>query len=270
MSVTIVLLDEPRLPRPEAVVAAYREIAPSGPALFADLTPDQDTVTVTFRIANGDSVVIGLMSVPVPDGEAERNAEYSLSAIGKGWTLPQHRAHVVVVPVAKEKPPLGRLSAFTRRVLLNEKPRPPLDRLITFTRVVAAIVSASEAVGVYVGAAHATHDAGFFVDIASSEEALPAMLMVWNGVSVAKDGDRISLLSLGMSQLELPNLLLTAPMTDVNDALASMFDFLAYVTSRDAPLPAGDTIGRTADERIKVRYQPSPVGDGTDVWCVDL
>ncbi|MDQ6926260.1 MAG: DUF4261 domain-containing protein, partial [Candidatus Eremiobacteraeota bacterium] len=80
----------------------------------------------------------------------------------------------------------------------------------------------------------------------------------------------ISLLSLGMSRLALPNLLLTAPATDLKAALEFMFDLLAYVTTRGAPLPEGDTVGTSADERIKVRYQPSPTGDGMPVWCVDL
>ncbi len=268
MNVAFALLDEPRLPQPEAVVAAHRAIAPSGPALLADLSPDQNTVS--FRLANGDGVMVGLMDAPVPGGEAESKAEYSLSTMGTGWKLPEHRAHLVVVLLSKEQgPPPNRLIAFTRRIGLNKTKRPPLDALIAFTRVVAAIVSASGSLGVYLGAAHATHDARFFVDLASTPEPLPTMLMLWNGVSVAKEDDRVSLLSLGMSQLELPNLLLTAPATDVNDALAYMFDLLAYVTSRGAALPEGDTIGGSADERIEIRYQPSPVVGDADVWRVD-
>ncbi len=269
MKIAFVLLDEPRLPRPEAVVESHHAIAPAGPVLLADLSPDQDSAS--FRLASGEHVVVGLMRAPVPNGEAEANAAYSLSTIGQGWTLPEHRAHLVVVLLDNQKrPPLERLIALTRRTLLKKKSRPPVDRLIAFTRAMAAVASASGSVAVYLGDAHATHDARFFVDIASTEEPLPAMLTLWNGVSVAQEGDRISLFSLGMAQLALPNLLLTAPATDVNGGLAYMFDLLAYVTLRGAALPAGDTIGSSADERIKVRYQPSPVDGEPDVWRVDL
>ncbi|MEA2786458.1 MAG: hypothetical protein QOF71_2562 [Candidatus Eremiobacteraeota bacterium] len=165
--------------------------------------------------------------------------------------MPEHRAHAILVPLFNTEQSL-------------------LERMATFTRVIAAFLSASGAVAINLGGAHATHEATFFVDIASIEEPLPAMLMIWNGISVAKDGDRVSLLSLGMAQLDLPDLLLTAPATAVNGALECMFDLLAYIASRAAPLPEGDTIGVRADDRHTVRYEPSPLADGTDVWCVDL
>lgn len=269
MNMAFVLLAEPKLPQPEAVIASHRAIAPLGPALVAEIPPDGGTAS--FRMANGDAVVLRLMSVPVPDGAAAANAEHSLSAMGTGWTLPEHRAHVVVVMIdAEKRPPFARLTAFAHRVLRNEKTRSALDRLIAFTRVVAAVAAAGEAVGVYLGRANATHAPRFFIDIASAEDPLPSMLMVWNGVSIAKEGDRISVLSLGMSQFELPNLLLTAPAVAATDALERMFDLLAYVTSRGAALPAGDTVGSTADERITVRYEPSPIDDAAQVWRVDL
>jgi hypothetical protein len=111
--------------------------------------------------------------------------------------VPEHRAHAILVPLFNTEQSL-------------------LERMATFTRVIAAFLSASGAVAINLGGAHATHEATFFVDIASIEEPLPAMLMIWNGISVAKDGDRVSLLSLGMAQLDLPDLLLTAPATAVN------------------------------------------------------
>jgi hypothetical protein len=32
----------------------------------------------------------------------------------------------------------------------------------------------------------------------------------------------------------------------------------------------GDTVGRTCDERLPVRYVPSPVDPTTQVWSVEL
>ena len=249
MRVAFVLLAEPRLPSAEAVIGSYREIAPSDPALLAELSPSDDSLS--FKLANGEGVVVTLVAVPVPNGEAEANAEYSLSTIGKGWSLPEHRAHVIVARLSNE-------------------PRPSVERLSAYTRVVAAVAAASGAVAVYLGDANATHDARFFVDIASSDTPLPGMLMLWNGISIANEGKRLSLLSLGMSQLELPDLLVTAPAKKANDALAYMFDLLAYVTLRGAPLREGDTVGMSLFDRRKVRYERSPIDAASRVWRVDL
>lgn len=46
--------------------------------------------------------------------------------------------------------------------------------------------------------------------------------------------------------------------------------FLGYVLSRGKALLAGDTIGRTATERLRVRYVPSPVDPSKRVWTIEL
>lgn len=70
---------------------------------------------------------------------------------------------------------------------------------------------ASNAVGVYWGEAGATHDPKFFISVAQDQDPA-SRLMLWTGVSIGRERDRRrSLLSLGMQQLTLPDLLLIAP-----------------------------------------------------------
>jgi hypothetical protein len=63
---------------------------------------------------------------------------------------------------------------------------------------------------------------------------------------------------------------LVAPKSAGKDALATFFDLLAYLAERGEPLPEGDTVGRSADERLPVRYVPSPIDPGKTVWRVEL
>lgn len=93
--------------------------------------------------------------------------------------------------------------------------------------------------------------------------------MLWTGVSVARRRGRLSLLSLGMGQLNLPDLLLLAPPSG-NATLETFFDLLAYLANRGTAMPEGDTVGRTAEERLKVHYVDSPVNPGKIVWRVEL
>jgi hypothetical protein len=95
--------------------------------------------------------------------------------------------------------------------------------------------------------------------------------MLWSGVSVARQKDgRLSLLSLGMKQLNLPDLLLIGGPSGANAAMATMFDLLAYVAQRGAALPDGDTVGRSAHEKLPVRYVSSPLDSTKKVWRVEL
>lgn len=191
----------------------------------------------------GIQVITALMPAPVPDGEADGATERSLSGLGGSWTLPEHRAHLVVVQpgAAKAK----------------------VDELTAFTRVVAAIVRATNALGVYWGEAGATHHPEFVVNIAHSELPLP----IWVGVSIAQGKGATELLSVGMHQLELPDLLLEAPHADAQ-VLEFFYDLLAYVTRRGKRLPEGDTVGRNEKERLKVRYVKSPIDPEVEVWSV--
>ncbi len=58
---------------------------------------------------------------------------------------------------------------------------------------------------------------------------------------------------------------LTAP-----EALLYFFDLLAYAIRPGAAVPAGQTVGRTADEKLRVRDERSPVDATKQVWRVDL
>jgi hypothetical protein len=144
------------------------------------------------------------------------------------------------------------------------------DTLSLFTSLLAAVTKTSNAVGVYWGEAGATHDAKFLMSIAEDRD-LDARLMLWTGVSTAREADgRLSLLSLGMNQLNLPDLLIIAEKSGGNEALGTFFDFLGYVSKLGKPLPEGDTIGRTENERLPVRYVPSPLDPSKKVWRVEI
>ena len=78
------------------------------------------------------------------------------------------------------------------------------------------------------------------------------------------------MLSLGMAQLDLPDLLLIAPESPDNATLETSFDLLAYTARNGKALPEGDTIGRNADERLPVHYVPSPIDSNVKVWRVEL
>lgn len=196
----------------------------------------------------GASTIVVLAPIAVPKGEAENAARNSMSGMRDGGFTPApHVAHLVAVSAA-------------------EDPK-PFDRLHRHTKVVAALAKAGAAVGVYEGNAGATHATDFYCSVAASDPS--AALMLWNGVSVAKSGDRVELLSLGMSQLELPDILVTAPATEGGEAFPFLFDLLSYVASRGR-IAAGETVGRTPAEKLPVSYVPSPIDPGTQVMKVEL
>src|SRR5262245_13626236 len=255
MNLAFVLLREARLPRLEQVASAFEAYASDGHPLLPRPSgtdaPDGEG-SLAFGLAPGETAVVGLMPAPVPGNEAEAAAQFSVSALGTGWSLPPHSAHLGVV-------------------MKGDGDAQTVDGLSRFTSLLAAIVQATQAVGVYWGAAGATHDGGFFTDLAREPE-IASRIMLWTGVSIAREpGGRLSLLSRGMQQLALPDLLLTArPAQEALEALEVFFKLLTYVAERGQALPEGDTIGRDENEKLTVHYVPSPVNGGAKVWRIDL
>lgn len=243
-----VLLSESRLPEADALANALLEVRP-GENAIRPIIVGESAESIELAMGSDQKAIVALAPIPIPTGEATEAARYSVSAIGTGWELKDHVAHLIVTWTSKEP----------RRVVQE-----------SLTSLLAAVVMTSPAVGVYWGDARATHDPDFFVSVAMNPDAL-MRLALWTGVSVAREATgHLSLLSLGMDQFDLPDLLLVVPESSGNDAIVQFFDLLGYVVERGEPLPEGDTIGFSESQRWVVNYVPSPIDPATQVWTVRL
>lgn len=239
-----VLLAKAELPTADAVMREYARLAPDGPTLG---TPDSNDTVHTFQ--HGDGVAtVAVMTMPVPKGEADYHAQFSVPAILGKWTLAPHGAHLIVATMFRGE------SA--------------LERTRTTHRFIAAVAAAAgaNAVGVYIGRAGVTHEPAFYIDAVAET---PDAMMAWTGVGIAHEGDRVVLLSTGMQQFDLPDIAVTAKTTPAGKALGALFDLLLYVAQRGEPIPDGDTVGQDADERIEVHYVASPADPSRKVMRVD-
>ncbi len=256
VNLAFVLLSEAKLPSAEAIVRAFPAFA--GPAERLRVSPKEaekpSAALLSFDLAPGGTALVALVAVAVPGGEADQGVQFSLPSLTREWTLGPHRAHLIVTLQAPEG------AGATAR-----------ERLSAFTSFLAAVTSVAPAVGVYWGSAGATHEPAFFVETARSQEVVER-LALWTGVSLANepDGRGISLLSLGMKQLGLPELLLVVSPRRAREVLALFLNLLDYAVSRGTPLPEGDTIGMSEDERVPIRYVPSPVDSAARVWRVEF
>ncbi|MCC6337778.1 MAG: hypothetical protein IT380_27765 [Myxococcales bacterium] len=259
MTLVSVLTQTPGLPSRGAFDAAVRELLPD-----AALDWRESASGYCLSLA-GATVRLASIPGPVPNAEADTSAFLSLSALGGRWRLTPHAAHVAIsldgAMQARASGVLSRLSGATREAST-------LERLSTFTRLVAAVTRSVAALGVHWAAAPVTHAPDFFLQVAKDA---PLPLPLWVGVSVTPEaGSRSSLLSFGMAQLGLPDLLLDAPSKDLEDAADFFFSALATVAERGRPPDDGETIARSLLSRPKVRYGPSPVDAKSRVWRLSL
>ncbi len=244
-ALSFVLLKTAQQVDPAAVVATFTTLFPDEPPLAH--RPNARPDVLDFESGETSSVVT-LLPGPVPNGEADEAASRSLSSFREGgFTVPPHHAHLLVVTLGEDTKSAAGLARHTR--------------------LVAAVTRAAEAVAVYEGSAGATHEPDFYVDMVG-EATYPSM--VWNGLSLLRTGEQVELLSLGMKQLDLPDLLLVAPASEGNAALEFFFDLLAYIAGRGERIAEGHTVGRDADEKLVVHYVPSPIDEDVEVARVSM
>lgn len=240
-----------------AIAAAHRELSPRAPALEEGWGDDGEPLEVeregeaTFiRFGDGQGRAALMVMPPIPGGEAEKARELSIAALRDLPPMEPQRAHVLVTLVGAP---------------------PGLDGLLRLTWLTAAVTKATGGHAVHWGAAPVTHDAEFFLDVTKGLGPDDVPIMLWLGMSVAGgDGGR-TLLSWGMeAQLGIEELLLEVGAFDPPEALEFFFDLLLYAARRGAAVPAGETVGRTAGEKLAVRAAPHPVDPQRTVWAVDL
>jgi hypothetical protein len=241
-AVAMVLLDRAALPDAAAVEKTYRKAVPST-TLRLD-KPQSDTLS--YGGSGGRFAVVSLMPVPVPNGDADKAAQFSLSGINK-WSLPKHHAHLVVV---------FRGSSKTKLASIAEE--------LPF--LAAVVKNTPSAVGVYFGAT--TQQPALVEQLAADPSPLSALMLVTGIIAGHDEAGRRNLLSKGMhSNFGLPELWLRTPQgpSDVE----FFFDLLQLEAERGTPIPEGDTVGRNAQQKLPVHYRPSPIAGDPVVWTVD-
>src|SRR5262245_32870839 len=117
LKIAFVLLSRSELPQPAEVVRAFASYAPKGESLRASGPPAQKPGRAEevqqFELGTGGTVFVALIPAPVPRGEADEVARYSISSLGTGWKLPGHKAHLLVTISQEGGRKLDVLTRFT-------------------------------------------------------------------------------------------------------------------------------------------------------------
>lgn len=243
------LLKKAKLPDATSLATAFSKRMP-GLGFHIEPGDKSGTLDGIHSIGfDGGRVFVAFVPAAIPKGEADEGFEFSIASWSSSFRRPQHNAHLVVTMQLEAD--LSLLEAQRR-----------------FTGLIAGVMEASKAVAVYWGQAGASHPADFFLDVANGDPDM--WVMVWTGVSRARPSpDRVSLLSLGMDQFGIKNLMVNAPGSMGQDLVMNFFQLLDYAIQRGDAIPEGDTVGESETQRLRVKYEPSPIDPSQTIWRID-
>ena len=189
--------------------------------------------TAVFE-AGGMIAAVSLMTYPIPDGEAELNAENNYMWPDAVKAAREHCAHIMVAVMGKEEDVLekGRL----------------------YTKLAAACCRQKYASGVYTSGV--VFEPRFYEDFADmmQEDELPIFNWIWFGLYRSEGG--VNAYTYGMEVFgrdEMEVLNTDAEPGDLRDFLASI---VSYVLENDVELRDGETIGFTAEDKHTITRGP--------------
>jgi hypothetical protein len=227
-------------PDPERVIACGRELGLKMKATGSD--------PLSFEVEGVGQLVAMLMPAPHPD----------VPSMPSGPTSPDPEeaerapAHFVVIAQG-----------------LSGEPRHRDTQLALFA---ATIVETTDSVAAMLGHGRLFHKAEFFkgmARLAVNEGVLPAELAV-DVTGARQSATHMSFLTHGMTRYGREELYVTCPIAG-KGALGFVLMLVRWMLADlEKKFPTGDTIGRTADEKIRIERVASPIKGNPDVIALDL
>ena len=198
-----------------------------------DASEEKDDDALVFEV--GDMVAaVSLATYPIPNGEAELNAENNYMWEDAVKVAKEHCAHIMVAVLGKEEN-------------LLEKGK-------LYTKVVAACCKQKYATGIYTSGV--VFEPRFYEGFADmmKEDELPIFNWVWFGLYQSEgglNGYTYGMDVFGKEEMEVLNT--DAEPEDLRDFLASL---ASYVLACDVTLQDGETIGFSADDKHTITRSP--------------
>ena len=183
----------------------------------------------------GDIIAaVSLMTCPIPNGEAEVNAENNYMWPEAVEVAKEHCAHIMVAVLGKDEK-------------LLEKGK-------LYTKLVSACCRQKYATGVYTSGV--VFEPRFYEGLADmmKEDELPIFNWIWFGLyrsEVGLNGYTYGMDVFGKEEMEVLNA--DAEPEDLRDFLASL---ASYVLACDVTLQDGETIGFSADDKHTITRSP--------------
>lgn len=224
---------------------------------FADLKEDwgieinddhPDDKEVVYVEADGFRVVIGLMPMPIPRGEAEHYAKANYMWRGAETIVSRHKAHLIVTV-------LGEGDMLARANL--------------FVKVTSSLMAQRNAVALYSeGAVYSPKMYRDFSGVLKDDSlagAVPILNLVWFGLY--GDGKAAGVYTYGMRRLGKEEMEIYVPQNaaDLEQIRSFMVSVASYVVGEDVVLRNGETIGFSATQKLPIKVSPGIAVDGNTI-----
>jgi hypothetical protein len=243
-ALALVATSSPRLPDAPAILAACGLKGRNG-GLLGSLfgrkpAPAEHAWQGTHLVFSLEdaNLAVSLMPAPIPWSQLEGPAATAWWWPDAAERMQAHTHHFIVALIG------GAIAPVERRVVL--------------TKVTSAVVSHTDAVGVYWGEGTLVHEPSEFVRQAASVNPQEIPGPLWLDVRVEQNPDgSYRCFTTGMAPLGFLEIEVAKSTLAGEDLLEFIGNTACYIVNGRLQIPDGDTLGRSATEQYKVRHGKS-------------
>lgn len=205
-----------------------------------------------IEVKHGDGTVgfLAHIPMPIPNEEAEANADANLFWPDGKTEAAEHRSHVIVTN-------------------FGAKDQTPVQSAIVVSKLALVALDLFDGIGVYWGNARVCNSREVFEGFCDnlSDEHLPVPVWLRFQVARASDG-KVGLYTLGMNQFGLMEIEVDRSPMDRQDLVEFISNLAHYLIQQGPIIADGNTVGGSAEERIVVRHRPSMVDPNRRVYKI--
>lgn len=194
---------------------------------------DEETSNETSVLdINGYRVAIANMPVPIPTEEVTSTAEYNYFWENGVEETSNHKGHIILS-------------------IMNAGKKPVQENIL-FSQIASAILNNSKAIGIYIGGRTLVLKKDFYqanVEM-MSEEDLP--LYNWIYFGLRKENGKQSVYTYGLADFGKKEMEIIDSEYSLEELNEMMFNLAHYVIAYDVALKDGETIGLSAEQKLKI------------------
>ncbi|MFV9484913.1 DUF4261 domain-containing protein [Christiangramia sp. ASW11-125] len=183
-------------------------------------------------VIEGYNVAIATIPVAIPDKEVEKNAEYNYLWENGVEESSEYKAHIVLS-------------------LMNAGKNPVQENLL-YSKIASAVMNNSKAIGIYIGGRTLVLKKDFYqanVEM-MREEDLP--LYNWIYFGLRKENGKQSIYTYGLADFGKMEMEIVESENSIEELDEMMFNLAHYVVAYDVNLKDGETIGMSAEQKLKI------------------
>lgn len=191
-----------------------------------------NNMTKAYAVADfGEKAILALSLVesPVPDGEAEQNAQYNYMWREAVQVAKSHKAHLIVSVVDAQNPKVGG---------------------ILFSMALAIVCRDVNTLGVYYNNVVVQPEYIFAGNEFLKKDQFPILSLVWFGLSKSDKG--VSAYTTGLRNLGKDEIEIVDVNKNPNEIRELLLNIASYVIEEDIILHAGETIGEDNTQRLRI------------------